>query len=79
MDEYLSNPHSADMFEGVETLAALHARAEKVLKILQQESANSILVVSHGAFGRSLFKVVQGKKYDEVVDSIDNAKIIRLM
>ncbi len=79
MADYLANPLSADHLDGVESLLNLHHRAESLTELLKSRTEDSILIVSHGALGRSIRKVIEGKAFDEEVDKIPNAKIIKLL
>jgi broad specificity phosphatase PhoE len=76
---YLANPRSIDHIKGVEKLADIHQRAERFLDFIKQRPEQTILLVSHGAFARSLMKAVKGIPYDAPIDPIDNAKIIKLI
>jgi broad specificity phosphatase PhoE len=48
-----------DKLVGAETVEQLHQRAIKALNYLKSQSANNILVVTHGAMARALNRVVQ--------------------
>jgi len=47
-----------DEIEGSESVEQLHNRAIKALEYLKSLPENNILVVSHGTFGRALYRVV---------------------
>ncbi len=79
MSEYLANPLSADSIEGVETLAELHNRAGKIVQIVRERPEESVLIVAHGALGRSIKKNIEGVPYDKEVEKIPNAKLIKLI
>jgi probable phosphoglycerate mutase len=71
-----------DLVEGAETIAALQERAEKALEYVKTLPAENILIVSHGAFGRAIRRVVNGEPYtNEYIGElkiIDNSKIVEL-
>jgi broad specificity phosphatase PhoE len=69
-------------FPGSETIEVLQARANQALMYIQGLSAESVLIVSHSAFGRALRRAVRGLPYtDEFVnsDSLPHATIIKLI
>jgi broad specificity phosphatase PhoE len=74
-----------DKIEGAETVADLQARAEHALQFIKSRAEDTILVVSHGAFGRAFRRAVQGTPYtDEFRDNrphdlLQNATIIKLI
>lgn len=78
-DEYLQNPLSIDHIKHVETIQALHERAEKVFNDLKKRPEDIILLVSHAAFGRSLRKVIENRPFDEPIENFENAQIIKLI
>jgi broad specificity phosphatase PhoE len=76
-----------DHEEGVETVADLHERAEQALKYLMSlENYETILVVSHGAFGRALQRVIKRMPHTDEYDDkrrnelrLGNAEIVELL
>lgn len=54
-----------DYVPGVETIAALHQRAEKAHQFLLNRPEENILVVAHSAFGRALRRVVLGQPHTD--------------
>jgi uncharacterized phosphatase len=48
-----------DQVEGAETVKKMHDRAVKAVEYLKTRPENNILVVSHGTFGRALYRVVK--------------------
>jgi broad specificity phosphatase PhoE len=48
-----------DEVEGAETVKQMHDRAMKALEYLKTRTENNILVISHGTFGRALYRVVK--------------------
>lgn len=76
---YYANPKSTDHIPNIETIEQLHKRAEKVYAYLKSRPEENILVVGHGAFLRSLQRVINNLPYDYPVELSDNAKIIKLI
>ncbi len=71
-----------DDIEGAETVEELQKRAEKALAYAKSIPADNVLIVSHGAFGRALRRVVQGLPHTheyEGIQWIANAEIIELI
>ncbi len=69
-------------FEGAETIETLQQRAEKALLFLKSLPQESVLVVSHSAFGRALRRAVEGKPWtDEFTNgsSLPHGEIIQLV
>lgn len=64
---------------GIETEDELFERARLALKQLQAASADTILVVSHGSFGRALRHVMQPDIPFYGSEKFENAKIVRLL
>lgn len=50
---------------GAETIEVLQQRAEKALAYLQTLPEDNVLVVAHGAFGRALKRVIDGRPYTD--------------
>lgn len=71
--------HAIDEYEGVESLEAMHVRAAEAFAYLQSLPADTILVVSHGAFGRALRRQVTGEPIHERMVSYKNAEIVQLI
>ena len=76
---YYANPRSADHIPNIETIEQLHKRAEKVFEYLKSRPEEMILVVGHGAFLRSLQRVINNQPFDYPIDLSSNAKIIKLI
>mgnify|MGYP001014903175 CR=1 FL=1 len=76
---YYENPTSVDHIKNVETIQQLHKRAEEVYKYLKSRPEDNILVVGHGAFLRSLQRVIDGLPYDAPVKPYDNAQVVKLI
>lgn len=77
--EWLANPFLIDDLSGVEKIEALHKRAEEALAYLKALDADTILVVSHGAIGRSIQRVVDNKTIHGYVEALNNAVIHKLI
>lgn len=72
-----------DRFEGVESMADFERRVTNILAELKKRPEETILIVSHAAFGRALKRAVAGVKYDKNAvtsfELIPNAKIVKLI
>lgn len=64
---------------GVETLASVLERAQKVEAHVQSLPQENILIVSHGTFGVALRAVIHGEDTFQDIDDLPNAQIIRFM
>lgn len=82
-DFYKRFPAAAiDDVKGAEILEELQARAQRALVYVQAKDNTNILVVSHGAFGRAMRRVLDGRPYtDEYRESsyIDNGEVLELI
>jgi broad specificity phosphatase PhoE len=79
LDKYLADPYAIDHLEEVEKVEALHNRARALIQEMLDRPEESILLVSHGAFGRALQRAVKNAPLHEHIDPIPNAHIIRLV
>lgn len=77
--DYIDNPFSIDHISNVEKITDLQYRANRVLEYLRSRPENSILVVGHGAFGRSLQRSVINAPLTEPVAYLKNADILKLI
>jgi probable phosphoglycerate mutase len=73
-----------DKTPGVESTKALQQRAERVFDYLKTRPEDSILLVSHSAFGRALRRVVENRPWqDEYLQdgntSLPHAEIVRFI
>lgn len=72
-----------DKIPDAETIEALQQRAEMALGSIKKFGELAILVVSHGAFGRSFRRAVNGQphtlEYVGPLDRMNNAEIIELI
>jgi broad specificity phosphatase PhoE len=67
-----------------ENMIELHQRAERALKSLHATGANSVLVVSHGTFGRALRRVINNEPAEHEFDPgkkwrLDNGEVARFI
>ena len=93
---YDGQRHAADWFdshtyqelddvEGAERIELLQQRAGRGLEYLKSLPQENILLVGHGAFGRSLIRTIQGKPYTDeftqkdIMNIIPNATVIQLI
>ncbi|HET9098239.1 MAG TPA: histidine phosphatase family protein [Candidatus Saccharimonadales bacterium] len=84
--EYVRNHNISDRenIKGVETTPMLQTRAEKAYEYVKSLPQENILIVSHGSFGRSFKRVIDGHPHTheymkEYHFSIGNAEIIELI
>ena len=71
-----------DDVEGAETVEQLQKRAEKALDYAKSIDADNVLIVSHGAFGRAIRRVVNNLPHTheyEGIQWIGNAEIVELI
>lgn len=73
---YAFNEASIDKY-GSEPYAALKDRARDALEFLKSQDADKILVVSHSAFGRALYRTIYPKKRRYL--PFKNAEIVRFL
>ncbi len=78
LEEYLNDPFAIDHFDGVETITDLHYRAQKFLEFLESEPHETVLVVSHGAFGRAFERAIKNMPMTELATNFGNAEMHRL-
>lgn len=76
---YYENPKSVDHIKDIETIQQLHERAQEVYEYLKSREEENILVVGHGAFLRSLQRVISNLPFDAPVQPFDNAQIVKLI
>jgi broad specificity phosphatase PhoE len=76
---YTSDPFAFDVIEGAEKISDLQFRANKVLKELRELPHNTVLIVSHGAFGRALNRAIHKLPITEFGTSFENAQIVKLI
>lgn len=68
-----------DDIEDSETLQQMHERAQRLLDYLKERPEETILIASHGTFGRALRRVLEGKPLTHRGDSFPNAEIFKLI
>jgi len=79
LEYYFQYPLSVDHVKNVEKLADLHKRAEKVIALAKSRPEDTVVIVSHGALLRSIYKVIEGIPYDRPIPPFENAKVLRLI
>lgn len=77
--KYLADEAALDSYAAVESLAEVHARAKKAWAYIQDLPQDSVLVVSHGAFGRSLRRVINGDPMHVRGKHLKNAEVERFV
>jgi broad specificity phosphatase PhoE len=77
--KYYSEPKSVDHIPNIETIEQLHRRVEAVFEDITNHSENTVLLVGHAAFLRSLQRVINKLPYDHPVNSSGNAQLMRLL
>jgi probable phosphoglycerate mutase len=77
--KYYLDESSIDHIENIETLEQLQVRADQFLQYLHSLDHDSILVVSHGAFGRALWRAVHKKPLTYRHKRFENAKLERFI
>lgn len=73
--KYFFDESSIDNVDKIETLEQLQVRADKFLEYLKTLDHDSILVVSHGAFGRALYRSVNKLPITYRDKRFENAKM----
>jgi probable phosphoglycerate mutase len=65
--EFIKNYSYADFgsFKGAETIDVLQQRAAKALEYVTSRPEETVLIVSHGCFGRAFRRVIEGKPYTD--------------
>jgi broad specificity phosphatase PhoE len=76
---YKSDPFILDTIENAERIADLQYRANQMYDYIATLPQDTILVVSHGSFGRAFQRSVKNLPIAEFGDRLDNAKIIKLV
>ena len=77
--ERAENPFSMDHIQDIETVMDLQYRAKQVLEHLHTLPHETILVVSHGVFGRALRRAIQNTPITEHGEALQNAQIVQLI
>ncbi len=76
---YLLHESKVDHYKNVEKLTDLRVRTDGVLKFIMSRPEDTILVVGHGAFVRTLRRSIKNLPLDSHVDPYPNAEIFKLM
>ena len=77
--EYMENAFAMDHIEDIETITDLQFRANKTLEYLCSLPQDVILVVSHGAYGRALYRAAKNLPISDFGRTLGNAEIIRFI
>lgn len=75
----LLNEAYIDKYEGVEQLEDLQGRANEMLAHLHSLDHETVLVVSHGAFGRALYRAVNDIPIHKYSVRYKNAEVTKLI
>ncbi len=78
MDKYVLDETIVDSYPGAETTAQLQVRAEAAWVYLQSLAGDSILLASHGAFGRALRRAILHEPINVIGRQYNNAEIERI-
>lgn len=79
LGNYITDPFAIDHIDDMEKITDLQFRANKVLEELRKRPEETILIVSHGAFGRALKRAIANAPLTEHVEPFDNAKLTKLI
>lgn len=77
--KYYFDESSIDDVEKVETLQEFQARAEKALEYLHSLDHQTVLVVSHGALGRALYRAINDLPIDKRDIRYKNAELVKFI
>lgn len=77
--EYILNEQKIDKYLGVETVKELKKRTDSFWSNLQNFQQNSILIVGHGAFYRSLYRSVNDLSVNAKVSPLNNCELTKLL
>lgn len=80
--EKLGGYKSLNTFKDSETIETMQQRAEKALAYVNTLSEETILIVSHSAFGRALQRVTMGRPWTDEFEngaSLPHGEIIKLI
>ncbi len=76
---YESDPFALDHIEDVEKITDLQARANQMFAYIQSLPQDTILVVSHGSFGRAFQRAAHDLPITEFGNRLENAVIVKLI
>ena len=77
--EYLVSEQSIDKYSGVESLQELKKRTDLFWQDIQELPQNTILIVGHGAFYRSLNRSINGLSINIKVPPLNNCELTKLV
>ena len=76
---YTQGEYMIDGIEGVERLVDFQWRAQQVLDYLRSLPYETVLVVGHGAFARTLLRSINGQPITVYVEPLPNAEIVKVL
>ena len=78
-EHYLKGEAGVDHYKNVERLVDLQWRTNEVLQALKARPEDTILIVGHGAFARTLRRSIEGVPLNVHVDPYPNGEIFKLI
>jgi probable phosphoglycerate mutase len=78
-ETYSNDPFALDHIPNIEKIIDFQYRANKFLEYLKSRPEETILIVSHGAFGRALVRAIENAPLTEFKEPIENAKMMKLI
>jgi broad specificity phosphatase PhoE len=78
-EEYMNNPFALDHFKDIEKITDLQFRANNILEEIKQLPHEHILIVSHGAFGRALYRAYYNLPITDFGRQFENAEIVHFI
>ncbi len=78
-DKRSDDPFSMDHIEDIETYTDMQQRANRTLAHLHTLPHDTILVVSHGAFGRALRRAILNEPITKHGEVLPNARIVKFL
>lgn len=78
-EQILEDPFAFDHVSEVERITDLQYRANQVLSYLHNLPHNTVLLVSHGSFGRALWRSVHNAPIQDFGHQFENAVLVKLI
>jgi broad specificity phosphatase PhoE len=75
----LADPYALDDVNGIEKIEDLQKRANKLFNELRSLPYETALIVSHGAFGRALYRAIHNLPLNHPGISLKNGEIIKFI
>jgi probable phosphoglycerate mutase len=75
----LADPYALDYVDGIEKIDTLQQRANKLFHELRSMPYDTVLLVSHGAFGRALYRAIHDLPIENPGIQFRNAEIVKLI